>query len=74
MIRRDCLLPLLTHLNPEVNLEFNAHFLDQALDNHWWPVLLALIFYHIAVAIVAYRATKTILENRQFTFNSASRF
>ena len=48
--------------------------LDQALDNHWWPVLLALIFYHVAVAIVAYRATKTILESRQFTFNSSSRF
>lgn len=32
LCRRDTLLRLLDHLNPAVNLEFNAHFLDTALD------------------------------------------
>jgi hypothetical protein len=31
LCRRDSLLRLLPHLNPAVNLEFNAHFLDTAL-------------------------------------------
>lgn len=30
-VRRDCLRRLLPHLLPQVNLEFNAHFLDTAL-------------------------------------------
>jgi hypothetical protein len=31
MLRRDALERLLPHLNPRINLEFNAHFLDTAL-------------------------------------------
>ncbi|WP_242137102.1 glycosyltransferase [Sphingomonas sp. TREG-RG-20F-R18-01] len=31
LCRRDALIRLLPHLNPAVNLEFNAHFLDTAL-------------------------------------------
>ncbi|MGN6122606.1 MAG: glycosyltransferase, partial [Sphingomonas oligoaromativorans] len=31
LCRRDALIDLLPHLNPGVNLEFNAHFLDTAL-------------------------------------------
>ena len=31
LCRRDALLRLLPRLNPAVNLEFNAHFLDTAL-------------------------------------------
>lgn len=33
LCRRDSLIPLLRLLNPGVNLEFNAHFLDVALSN-----------------------------------------
>ncbi|MEG8033679.1 glycosyltransferase [Sphingomonas aurantiaca] len=32
LCRRDALVGLLPHLNPSVNLEFNAHFLDTALS------------------------------------------
>ena len=32
LCRREALIPLMSHLNPGVNLEFNAHFLDTALD------------------------------------------
>lgn len=32
LCRRDALIRLMPHLNPAVNLEFNAHFLDVALD------------------------------------------
>ncbi len=31
MLRRDALERLLPHLNPRINLEFNAHFMDTAL-------------------------------------------
>ncbi len=31
MMRRESLLRLMPHLDPQVNLEFNAHFLDRAL-------------------------------------------
>jgi ABC-type transport system involved in cytochrome c biogenesis permease component len=48
--------------------------LDLALHNSWWPVLAALIFYHVIVTITAYCATRSILRTRQFTFNSPSRF
>ena len=48
--------------------------LNQGLENCWWPVLVALLFYHGIVTVIAYRSTKTILRTRQFTFNSASRF
>jgi hypothetical protein len=33
MLRRDVLVKLLPKLNPAINLEFNAHFLDTALEN-----------------------------------------
>ena len=33
MCRRNALQRLLPHLNPAVNLEFNAHFLDTALGS-----------------------------------------
>lgn len=33
LCRRTALIPLLGKLKPSVNLEFNAHFLDTALDN-----------------------------------------
>lgn len=33
LCRTDALIPLLRRLNPAVNLEFNAHFLDTALGN-----------------------------------------
>jgi hypothetical protein len=32
LCRRDALVRLLPHLNPAINLEFNAHFLDTALQ------------------------------------------
>jgi hypothetical protein len=32
LCRRDALSRIMPHLNPDVNLEFNAHFLDVALD------------------------------------------
>jgi hypothetical protein len=32
LCRRESLIRLMPHLNPAVNLEFNAHFLDVALD------------------------------------------
>jgi hypothetical protein len=32
LCRRDSLLRLMPHLDPAVNLEFNAHFLDVALE------------------------------------------
>ncbi|CAN0487002.1 unnamed protein product, partial [Phaeothamnion confervicola] len=33
LCRREAIIPLLGKLKPSVNLEFNAHFLDTALDN-----------------------------------------
>jgi Glycosyl transferase family 2 len=33
LCRREAIIPLLSKLKPSVNLEFNAHFLDTALDN-----------------------------------------
>ena len=32
LCRREALIPLMSQLKPGVNLEFNAHFLDTALD------------------------------------------
>jgi hypothetical protein len=32
LIRRDCLVRLMPALKPQVNLEFNAHFMDTALS------------------------------------------
>ena len=33
LVRRNSIERLLPHLNPDINLEFNAHFLDMALAN-----------------------------------------
>jgi GT2 family glycosyltransferase len=33
LCRRDALQRLMPHLNPEINLEFNAHFIDMALES-----------------------------------------
>jgi glycosyltransferase involved in cell wall biosynthesis len=45
VIRRDCLPSLLAHLNPRVNLEFNAHFLDRALENGYVIVECPVTFH-----------------------------
>jgi len=45
VMRRDALKRLLEHLNPEVNLEFNAHFLDTALSNHLVLVECPITFH-----------------------------
>lgn len=45
MIRREALKELLPRLNPRVNLEFNAHFLDTALRNHFSVVECPITFH-----------------------------
>jgi glycosyl transferase family 2 len=45
VIRRDCLATLLHHLDPTVNLEFNAHFLDRALENGYSIVECPVTFH-----------------------------
>jgi len=45
VIRRDCLATLLDHLDPKVNLEFNAHFLDRALENGYVIVECPITFH-----------------------------
>lgn len=50
LCRRDSLMALLPRLNPAVNLEFNAHFLDTALD--YGQVLLECpITFHQRVGV-----------------------
>ena len=44
-VRRGALARLLTHLNAEVNLEFNAHFLDVALTNRFVLVECPITFH-----------------------------
>ena len=48
VIRRDTLAALLPHLDPAVNLEFNAHFLDQALTERI-PIVECPITFHARV-------------------------
>ena len=45
LCRRDALLNLLTRLNPSVNLEFNAHFLDTALAHELVLVECPITFH-----------------------------
>jgi hypothetical protein len=50
LCRRDALLHLLPKLNPAVNLEFNAHFLDTALA-HEYLLLECPITFHPRVGV-----------------------
>jgi glycosyltransferase involved in cell wall biosynthesis len=50
VIRRDCLPSLLAHLNPRVNLEFNAHFLDRALENGY-VIVECPVTFHLRVGV-----------------------
>jgi hypothetical protein len=50
IIRRDCLAGLLRYLDPSVNLEFNAHFLDRALG-HGYTVIECPITFHPRVGV-----------------------
>ena len=50
LCRRDSLLRLLPRLNPAVNLEFNAHFLDTALE-HDQVLLECPITFHQRVGV-----------------------
>ena len=45
MIRKEALGKLLVKLNPSVNLEFNAHFLDTALQNGFTIVECPITFF-----------------------------
>jgi len=50
LCRRDSLMNLLPRLNPAVNLEFNAHFLDTALE-HGQVLLECPITFHQRVGV-----------------------
>jgi GT2 family glycosyltransferase len=50
VIRRDTLLKLLPHLNPAVNLEFNAYFLDTSLERRF-SLLECPITFHARVGV-----------------------
>lgn len=45
MMRRDTITKLLPRLNPSVNLEFNAHFLDTALESGFTLVECPITFF-----------------------------
>lgn len=45
LVRRDALLRLLDLVNPAINLEFNAHFLDTALENGFVLVECPITFH-----------------------------
>jgi Glycosyl transferase family 2 len=45
MMRREALARLLPKLNPAVNLEFNAHFLDTSLENGFTIVECPITFF-----------------------------
>lgn len=50
VIRRDTLAALLPYLDPAVNLEFNAHFLDRALTRRI-PIVECPITFHARVGV-----------------------
>ena len=50
LCRREALIPLMLHLKPTVNLEFNAHFLDTALD-HGCDIVECPITFHPRVGV-----------------------
>ena len=45
MMRKDTVRKLLPELNPSVNLEFNAHFLDTALEKEFMVVECPITFF-----------------------------
>lgn len=45
LCRRDVLKQLMTRLRPEINLEFNAHFLDISLGNAFFVVECPITFH-----------------------------
>jgi hypothetical protein len=50
LLRRDALKPLLRLVNPSINLEFNAHFLDVALE-HGALVVECPITFHPRIGV-----------------------
>ncbi len=50
LCRRSALIPLMPHLDPAINLEFNAHFLDVALD-HGYDIVECPITFHPRVGV-----------------------
>jgi hypothetical protein len=50
VIRRPTLAALLPHLDPSINLEFNAHFLDRALTERI-PIVECPITFHARVGV-----------------------
>jgi hypothetical protein len=50
LCRREALIPLMVHLEPAVNLEFNADFLDTALD-HGYDIVERPITFHPRVGV-----------------------
>lgn len=50
VIRRETLTALLPHLDPSVNLEFNAHFLDRALTERI-PIVECPITFHARIGL-----------------------
>ncbi len=50
LCHRDALVRLLPFLQPDVNLEFNAHFLDRALE-HGYDVVECPITFHPRVGV-----------------------
>ncbi len=50
LCRRDALAALLPHLNPAVNLEFNAHFVDVALS-HGTEIVECPITFHPRIGV-----------------------
>lgn len=45
LCRRNVLQALLPHLRPDINLEFNAHFLDTALANSFFVIECPITFH-----------------------------
>ena len=50
LCRRDALVRLMPFLDPAVNLEFNAHFLDMALE-HGLDIVECPITFHPRVGV-----------------------
>jgi hypothetical protein len=50
LCRRDALIRLMPYLDPSVNLEFNAHFLDVALDQDC-DIVECPITFHARVGV-----------------------
>jgi hypothetical protein len=50
LCRRSALIPLMSRLDPAINLEFNAHFLDVALE-HGYDIVECPITFHPRVGM-----------------------